>query len=247
MGRARTQSYGAPNHQQIFDGDVPQVEACTAPPDDAPVTVISSVQGPTDESPLVDDQVTIRGTVTAAFQADEERRGFYVQDAVGDGNPNTSDGIFVQASSPEVAPRQTVQVTGSVAEQFDQTILGNVLDLEVCGDAQTITATDVDLTGGGEPDLERLEGMLVAFAEPLTVTANRNLGVFGELVLAAGGRLFNPTDATDPNEPDNSAVQEAADANHRRQILLDDGSDRSNPDPLPFLAEGGTAAAPVVP
>ena len=231
-------SYGAPNHQQVFVGEVPPVTACPAAPDDAPLTMISSVQGPTDQSPLVDDQVTVRGTVTATFQADEELRGFYVQDAAGDGDPATSDGIFVQASSPEVAPGQAVQVTGTVAEQFGQTIVGNVQELEVCGDAQTVATTEVDLTGAGEPDLERLEGMLVTLTEPLSVTGNANLGVFGELALAAGGRLFNPTDAIDPNEPDNSAVQEAADANHRRQILLDDGSDRRNPDPLPFLAEG---------
>jgi predicted extracellular nuclease len=33
-------------------------------------------------------------------------------------------------------------------------------------------------------------------------------------------------------------VGTAIQANHRRQILLDDGSDRRNPDPLPFLSEG---------
>jgi predicted extracellular nuclease len=33
-----------------------------------------------------------------------------------------------------------------------------------------------------------------------------NVGVFGELVLAAGGRLFRPTDAIDPNETDNKAA-----------------------------------------
>jgi predicted extracellular nuclease len=80
--------------------------------------------------------------------------------------------------------------------------------------------------------------MLVTFSEPLTVTGNENLGVFGELVLAAGGRLFNPTDTIDPNEPDNSAVSAVAEANHRQQIMLDDGSDNRNPDPLPFLTEG---------
>jgi predicted extracellular nuclease/endonuclease I len=231
-------SYGAPNQQQIFAVEPEPVTACPAPPEDAPVTTISAVQGTTDQSPLVDGQVTVRGNVTASFQADEQLRGFYVQDAAGDANPATSDGIFVQAGSPEVAPGQAVQVTGTVAEQFGQTILGNVQELDVCGDAQTVAATEIELTGESEPDLERREGMLVTFVEPLTVTGNGNLGVFGELVLAAGGRLFNPTNAIDPNEPDNSAVSAAAEANRRRQILLDDGSDQRNPDPLPYLTEG---------
>jgi uncharacterized protein len=230
-------SYGAPNQQQSFGEGAP-VTACPAPPEDASVTTISAVQGTTDQSPLVEDRVTVRGTVTAAFQSDEELRGFYVQDALGDSDPATSDGIFVQASSPEVAPGQAVQVTGTVAEQFGQTVLGNVQELEVCGDAQTVAATEIELTGEREPDVERLEGMLVAFTEPLTVTGNENLGVFGELVVAADGRLVNPTDTIDPNEPDNTAVSAAADANRRRQIVLDDGSDQRNPDSIPFLTEG---------
>jgi len=157
-------SYGAPNQEQTFLREPGPVTACLAPPEDAPVTAIASVQGTTDQSPLVDDRVTVRGTIMASFQD--------------------------------------------------------------------------DLAGESEPDLERLEGMLVTFPEPLTVTGTQNLGIFGELVLADGGRLFNPTNAIDPNEPDNSAVGAAAEANRRRQILLDDGSDRRNPDPLPFLAEG---------
>ena len=231
-------SYGAPNQQQTFATEPGPVTACPAPPEDVPVTTISAVQGTTDQSPLAGDQVTVRGTVIASFQALEQLRGFYIQDAAGDGNPATSDGIFVQASSPEVATGQAVQVSGTVAEQFGQTILGNVQELEVCGDAQTVAATEIELSGESEPELERLEGMLVTFAEPLTVTDNHDLGVFGELVLSSDGRLFTPTDAIDPNEPDNSAVGAAAQANHRRQILLDDGSDQRSPDPRPFLTEG---------
>jgi predicted extracellular nuclease len=127
-------SYGAPNQQQTFAMEPGPVTACPAPPENAPVTTISAVQGTTDQSPLVDGQFTVRGTVTASFQGDGQLRGFYVQDAAGDGNPATSDGIFIQASSPEVAPGQSVQVTGTVAEQFGQTILGNMQELEVCGE-----------------------------------------------------------------------------------------------------------------
>ena len=160
-----------------------------------------------------------------------------MQDA-GDGDLGTSDGIFVQASSPGVAPGEAVQVTGTVAEQFDQTSIGAVEEFEICGNPLAIAATEIILSAESEPELERFEGMFVTFPEPLTVTGNRNLGTFGELVLSDDGRLFNPTNAIDPNEPANSAVDAAAEANRRRQILLDDGGDRRNPDPLPFLTEG---------
>jgi len=115
-------SYGAPNQQQILLREPGPVTACPSPPEEATVTPISSVQGTTGQSPLLDDRVTVRGTVTAS-QDDEQLEGFYVQDA-GDGDLATSDGIFVQASSPGVAPGQAVQVTGTVAERFDQTIIG---------------------------------------------------------------------------------------------------------------------------
>ena len=176
-------SYGAPNQQKIFLRGSGPVTACPSPPEDAPVTAISSVQGTTGQSPLVDHRVTVRGTVTASLQDDEQLQGFYVQDA-GDGDLATSDGIFVQGSSPGVAPGHAVQVTGTVAERFDQTIIGAVVELEVCGDPLTVAATEIVLTAESEPELERFEAMLVTFPEPLTVTGNQNLGTFGELIAA---------------------------------------------------------------
>jgi predicted extracellular nuclease len=74
---------------------VAPVTACPAPPEDAPVITVMAVQGTTDQSPLADDHVTIHGTVTTSFQGDDQLRGFYVQEAAGDGNLATSDGIFV--------------------------------------------------------------------------------------------------------------------------------------------------------
>jgi hypothetical protein len=51
-----------------------------------------------------------------------------------------------------------VQATDTVAEQYVQTILGNVQELEVCGDAQTVAATLIELSSESEPNLERLAG-----------------------------------------------------------------------------------------
>jgi predicted extracellular nuclease len=69
--------------------------------------------------------------------------------------------------------------------------------------------------------------MLVDLGAGLTVTENINHGRFGELLLA-DGRLFQPTQVAEPG-PEAGAV---AAANALNQILLDDGRNGQNPDPL---------------
>ena len=55
---------------------------------------IMEIQGDGHLSPLVGDEVTTEGVVTAVGF-----RSFYVQDVVGDGDDTTSDGIFVSSTS----------------------------------------------------------------------------------------------------------------------------------------------------
>ena len=51
-------------------------------------------------------------------------RGFYLQDLTGDGDPATSDGIFVYTGSSNlVSVGQVVRVTGFARERFNQTTL----------------------------------------------------------------------------------------------------------------------------
>ena len=50
--------------------------------------------------------------------------GFYLQDLTGDGDPATSDGIFVFTGSANlVSVGQVVRVTGYARERFNQTTL----------------------------------------------------------------------------------------------------------------------------
>ncbi len=74
-------------------------------------TPIPTVQGPGHLSPLLGKVVTIEAVVTA-LRSD----GFYLQDPTGDGDPATSDGIFVEAESVNVARGDRVRVEGTVAE-----------------------------------------------------------------------------------------------------------------------------------
>ncbi|MFM8680601.1 MAG: endonuclease/exonuclease/phosphatase, partial [Alphaproteobacteria bacterium] len=81
---------------------------------------IQQVQGRGHVSPLLGVRVEgVEGVVTAVVSSGA-RRGFFLQDARpgGDGDPWTSDAIFVAtgSSTPGVAPGDAVRVSGLVAE-----------------------------------------------------------------------------------------------------------------------------------
>ncbi|MFF7180398.1 endonuclease/exonuclease/phosphatase family protein [Streptomyces sp. NPDC008121] len=77
---------------------------------------VHDVQGTTRVSPLVGKQVTgVTGVVTGVRTYGS--RGFWIQDPQGDGNPATSEGLFVFTSSvPTVAVGDAVSVDGTVGE-----------------------------------------------------------------------------------------------------------------------------------
>ncbi len=217
---------------------------------DVAVRKVYEIQGSGAVSPIVGQTVAIEAVVVGDFQSSSGLNGFYVQEAVGDGNAATSDGIFIFApNSIDVSVGQTVRLTGTVEENFNQTQLNNISGLSVVGSG-SITPIAVDLPVTATTDLERYEGMLVTFPETLTVTENFNLGRFGEVLLSSEGRLFNPTNFIDPtdipsteteNDENNvAAVTAQQNANNLREILLDDGSNTQNPATVPFLNEDGT-------
>ncbi|MFF0746133.1 endonuclease/exonuclease/phosphatase family protein [Streptomyces sp. NPDC004111] len=84
--------------------------------DAAPTVRIHDIQGTTRISPLAGQQVTdVEGIVTGVRTYGS--KGFWFQDAKGDGNPATSEGIFVFTSAaPTVAVGDAVKVSGTVTE-----------------------------------------------------------------------------------------------------------------------------------
>ncbi len=73
---------------------------------------IPEIQGPGHLSGFVDETVTTTGVVTAVGG-----NGFYVQDPEGDGDDNTSDGLFVFTNeAPIVSVGDDISLTGSVSE-----------------------------------------------------------------------------------------------------------------------------------
>ncbi|MFF9145174.1 endonuclease/exonuclease/phosphatase family protein [Streptomyces sp. NPDC014861] len=89
----------------------------SAAAEDTAAVRIHDVQGTTRVSPLVGKQVTgVTGVVTGV-RGYGSSRGFWMQDPRGDGDPATSEGLFVFTSSvPTVAVGDAVSVDGTVTE-----------------------------------------------------------------------------------------------------------------------------------
>ena len=68
-------------------------------------TPIYSIQGSGPSAAIV-GRVTTQGVVVGDFEGATAASGFYIQDATGDGNPATSDGIFVFTGSANVGERR---------------------------------------------------------------------------------------------------------------------------------------------
>jgi uncharacterized protein len=86
-------------------------------------TPIYEIQGSGD-SAAITGNVTTQGVVVGDFEGTTGLQGFYLQDLTGDGNVETSDGIFVFTGSANlVSAGQVVRVTGFARERFDQTAL----------------------------------------------------------------------------------------------------------------------------
>ncbi|MCP4427888.1 MAG: ExeM/NucH family extracellular endonuclease [Chloroflexi bacterium] len=200
---------------------------CEAPP--PPISKIHNIQGNGPSSPLVGATVMIEGVVVGDFQDVGEFGGFHVQeeDADADGDPETSEGIFVYHYSTAVAVGDVVQVTGTVAEYYGLTRLSNISNVAVVSSGASVSPALVSLPVASVNDLEAYEGMSVKFEQALTISEYFNFDRYGEIVLTVD-RPFQPTAIYAPNSPQAIAL---ADENVRSRIMLDDGRGGSNPDP----------------
>ncbi|HEX7189422.1 MAG TPA: ExeM/NucH family extracellular endonuclease, partial [Actinomycetes bacterium] len=188
--------------------------------DDTATHDVSDVQGTGFSTPLDGQDVSVRGRVVGDVP---ELGGFYLQDG-GDGDPASSDGVFVATGVP-VGLGDTVAVAGKPGENFGETRIA-AAEVDVCSagsQADLPTAAPLDLPAGSTPR-ERLEGMLVSPADVLTVSEVFNLTRFGELTLSQGGVLVQPTELGRAGSPEAAAV---ASGNALRRLILDDGSNAS--------------------
>lgn len=195
---------------------------------------IWEVQGSGPSSPLDGiPGVILEGVVVGDFQESNELNGFFLQeeDFDADGDPATSDGIFIFDSGfgPDVNEGDVVRVQGTVDEFFGMTELTAIIAMEDCGYDDTATASVINLPRSSVDDWEASEGMAVTFPQTLVASGHADLGRFGEVELAFGAPLDSPTNVVPPGAPAN-ALQ---DLNDVSRIQLDDGSSVQTPLPLP--------------
>ena len=200
--------------------------ACTGP-----FTHTYEIQGTTDISPLAGQTVSVQGVVVGDNEgASPALQGFFLQDETGDGDPATSDGLFVfNRNNNSVSVGQVVRVNGTVSEFQGQTQV-TITTIENCSRTATITPTDVTLPVSSSTFLERYEGMLVRLPQTLYVSESFQLGRFDQLVMSSGDRLRQPTTQVAPGAPA-IAFQAANDLN---KIIIDDNLQNQNPDPIIF-------------
>ena len=210
-------------------------------PCDQDFTPIPAIQG-SGASVAITGAVTTEGVVVADYEGPSPAlRGFYLQDPAGDGDPATSDGIFVFNGSNlnSVALGDLVRITGTAGENQGQSQVSvsstNILN---CGTG-TVTPTDVTLPVASATHLERYEGMLTTFPQTLFVTEHFQLGRFGQVVVSSGGRLQQPTNVVDPG-PAALALQAE---NNLNRLIVDDTTQAQNPDPIIFGRGGQPLSA----
>lgn len=175
-------------------------------------TPIFAVQGEGHTSPLLGVEVTVQGVVTAVVSRERDA-GFFVQDPRGDGNPRTSDALFVdmvKRPADEIpAIGDFVEVAGIVDErgrenQLTVTVIAKpVLRIIRGGDAlpapvvigrngRAIPTGSVASEGmrTHAPELhaldfwESLEGMIVEVREPVVTGPTSS---YGDLVVVGDG------------------------------------------------------------
>lgn len=197
---------------------------CPAPPLDRLASLSELRSGAVDE----DRRVVAEGTISGVFYGDDALGGFYLQDDAT--TPPT--GLFVYAPGKDDAdlrPGDHVQIRGRFGRHHGRPQLSRLQELERCRRGEPPQTVTLHLPDDAAR-LQDLEDVRVRFDQTLTVIANRELARYGSLDLGAGGRLRHPGQSGAFGEPDD----------HDRRIVLDDGSYRANPDPVPFLDGQGT-------
>jgi len=196
---------------------------------------IPVIQGSGSASAYSNQQVITSGIVTAKFIGNGKINGFFLQDALGDGNTLTSDGIFVSTSTDNISVGDKIEITAAVSEIGGRTQLGNItLQTHVnSNNVLPITLVEYDANGW---NWEQYEGMLLEFNQALSVTSNYNLQRYGQLSLNPT-RRYIPTNQFLPGTTEYSTL---VSENAKAQLTLDDGITTSNYSPILFADVDGT-------
>lgn len=199
-----------------FGNNDSQAATCTVTFKSAGNHTIPQIQGSGAVSPFNNTVQTTDGVITMKLAS-----GFFIQDQNGDGDPTTSDGIFVFGGTTSAQVGDLVRVTGTVTEftpanaNRSYTEFKDTTSIVTLGTVGPLTPANVTMPA----NLANFEGMLVRFTNPLIINQVSNLGDRGEMTLASVRREV-PTNRY-PNGSAGALALTAANA--ADQIVLDDG------------------------
>ncbi len=201
-----------------------------------PAYPVHGIQGAGPSSPAAGQLRTVEGVVTGDFQGANGLSGYFLQeeDADADGDAQTSEGIFVDertGTPAEVAAGSRVRVTGTAGEVDGMTALSGVSRTLTCAPVEPPEPLEITLPLASAEEWEQYEGMLVRFGDALTVADSAELASDGRLTLTRGGVPFEYTQANVPDVEGYAAWEREADL---QSIILDDGSQVKQPDPIRF-------------
>ena len=181
--------FGGQRNTSAYLQDTPTAGALNS----CPPLNIFDVQGAGLASPYDGFIVSIEGGIVTALAPD----GFFIQMA-GDGDPNTSDGIFVfTGGAPGVAVGDIVDVTGKVQEFFGFTeISTSAPDISVVGSGPLPAPVEFNATvPSADPsapscaiEYECYEGMRIKIPAGIVAASNQEFGSdpFAEVHVTAG-------------------------------------------------------------
>ncbi|MGI6368935.1 MAG: ExeM/NucH family extracellular endonuclease [Anaerolineae bacterium] len=206
-----------------------------------PSTAIGVIQGSGSSSPLAGSVVTVEGIVTADLQNNAEPddgdwEGYFLGDPPGDGDPATSDGIFVYAPGadhPDVSVGDRLRVTGTVIEYYGRTEI-RADGAVVCATGQSVPPTILSLPWQSAAAREALEGMLLSLPQALVVLDTRDLGRYGQVTLGSQ-RQLQATQLYSPTAPEVAPLLAQQELD---RLVLDDGLATQNPVPVRHPAGG---------
>ena len=196
---------------------------------------IPALQSDSDRTPFIAEgenespvALATKGRVTQVVSG--LYKGFFLQDVTGDGNPQSSDGLFVYSTSvpAEIKPGVEVCVQGKIKEYYQLT--------ELAAEQMVVTDSNVQLPEAvalipeeGESLanlLERHEGMRVRLTPQSDLRITRNFGYDyaakrNNMLLSQGAPLFKPTQKYPALSAEATAL---AAANRLNQLVVDSDS-----------------------
>jgi hypothetical protein len=149
-----------------------------------PQLSIGEIQGDSWSTPYYKQTVETTGIVTADYQYGD-KRGFFLQDPVGDGNPKTSDGIFVYAPyyyGLLVELGDEITIVARVTEYYGFTELDYVKSITVLSTGNELPES-IELNPPfsdywSDVYYESLEGMLVISSDLTVIQGTDKYGEF---------------------------------------------------------------------